>query len=349
MNRLPIEPAAVGTLSDAWIVAWDQFVEKAQATTFFHKAGWKAVIERSFGHRCYFLFTSHGARITGVLPLVHINSRWFGKALISLGFGVYGGPVAETSAATDALDHAAQDLARDLAVDYLEYRLKEASGRGWPGRSDFYATFVRDLEPDADAVFLSLPRKRRAEIRSTAKHGLTAVSDGDLGRFYPIYAESVRNLGSPVFSRRYFETLLQVFSEDTDVLTVLCQGRPVSSVLSFYFRDEVLPYYGGGTAEARAVSANDFMYWELMRRSCEHGVRVFDFGRSRHGTGSFAYKKNWGFAPRNLSYEYYLVRRRDMPSVNPANPSYRRFIQLWRHLPLALTNRIGPIIANDLG
>jgi len=349
MNRMPVEPSGVGTLSDAWIVAWDQFVENSPSTTFFHKAGWKTVIERSFGHRCHFLFTSQGARVTGVLPLVHIDSRWFGKALISLGFGVYGGPVAETAAELAALDRAAQDLAQDLAVDYLEYRLKSASDRGWPGRADLYATFVRELEPDADAVFLTLPRKRRAEIRSTAKHGLTAAIDGDVRRFYPIYAESVRNLGSPVYARRYFETLLQVFSEETDVLTVFCQGRPVSSVLSFYFRDEILPYYGGGTTEARAVSANDFMYWELMRRSCEQGVRIFDFGRSRRGTGSFAYKKNWGFKPCGLSYEYFLVGRRDMPSVNPSNPRYRRFIQLWRRLPLALTNRIGPIIANDLG
>jgi len=119
--------------------------------------------------------------------------------------------------------------------------------------------------------------------------------------------------------------------------------------MSFYFRDEVLPYYGGGTELAREVAGNDFMYWEVMRRACERGLRVFDYGRSKRGTGSFDFKKNWGFEPQPLHYEYRLVRGKRVPEHNPLNPRYRLLIKLWQRLPLALANRIGPHIVKNLG
>ena len=161
--------------------------------------------------------------------------------------------------------------------------------------------------------------------------------------------DALPRLGTPVFSRRFFRLLKDEFGDDCEVLTITLDGKVISSVMSFYFRDEVLPYYGGGVAAARAVAGNDFMYWDLMRRACERGLRVFDFGRSKRGTGSFDFKKNWGFEPAPLHYEYFLVTDTRVPEINPLNPKYRLFIQAWKRMPLALANAIGPHIVRNLG
>jgi FemAB-related protein (PEP-CTERM system-associated) len=150
--------------------------------------------------------------------------------------------------------------------------------------------------------------------------------------------------------RHYFDTLLRVFGKDCEILTVTGpDGRLLSSVLSFHFRDEVLPYYAGDDESARYLAANDFKYWELMRRSCERGLKVFDYGRSKRGTGSFAFKKNWGFEPTPLHYEYCLYKRDSIPQNNPANAKYRLFIEAWRRMPIGLANWLGPHIVRNLG
>ncbi len=151
-------------------------------------------------------------------------------------------------------------------------------------------------------------------------------------------------------SKRYFATLREVFGRDCDVLTVVdAKGRAISSVLSFYFRDQVMPYYAGDDLSARELAGNDFKYWELMRRGCERGYRVFDYGRSKKGTGSFDFKKNWGFEPVSLHYEYALFKGDAIPQHNPLNPKYRAFIALWRRLPAPVANVLGPHIVRALG
>ena len=168
-------------------------------------------------------------------------------------------------------------------------------------------------------------------------------------RFFDAYASSVHRLGTPVFSKRYFATLKEVFASDCEVQTILLEGQLIASVMSFYFRDEVLPYYGGGAPASRDVAGNDFMYWELMRRACERGLRVFDYGRSKQGTGSFDFKKNWGFEPQPLHYEYKLIKADGVPDHNPLNPKYQMFIRAWKKMPLPMANLIGPHIVKYLG
>jgi FemAB-related protein (PEP-CTERM system-associated) len=159
----------------------------------------------------------------------------------------------------------------------------------------------------------------------------------------------VRDLGTPVFSRRYFRLLIDTFPDCSEILTVLDDGQPVSAVLSFFFRDEVLPYYGGGRPRARRRGAYDFMYWELMTRATSRGAQIFDFGRSKFGTGSFAFKKNWGFEPQPLHYQYFVEPGHSVPDHNPLNPKYRLMIEAWKRLPLPLANLIGPAIVRGIG
>ena len=327
---------------------WDAFVNACPEATFFHRAGWKQVLERAFGHRSFYLYAERDGGICGVLPLVQVRSLLFGNALVSTPFCVYGGTAAADEAACIALDQAAVELAQRLRVDYLELRNRRARHPDWPAK-DLYATFRKPIDPDPERNLLAVPRKQRAMIRKGIDAGLQAQPEPDVERFYAAYSESMRNLGTPVFGLRYFRILHEVFADDCEVLTVNQGNRLVAGVLSFFFRDEVLPYYGGGTTQARALKGNDFMYWEVMRRACERGYRVFDYGRSKRGSGSYAFKKNWGFEPEPLHYECRLVRARTLPDLSPANPKYRLFIRRWSQLPLAVSRLAGPPIAKYLG
>ena len=348
-----VPDAAVGVsvhrLDDGGHAAWDAFVHGCPEATFFHRAGWRTVLEGVFGHRAHYLYAERSGRIVGVLPLGHIRSRLFGNALISTPFCVYGGVAAADEAAVRALTDAARALAEDLRVDYLELRHLARRNPDWPCKDALYVTFRKAIDPDPEQNMLAIPRKQRAMVRKGIKHELQGELDADTGRFFDIYADSVRRLGTPVFAPRYFAALREVFGADCDVLTVTHQGRPVSSVLSFWFRNEVLPYYGGGTELAREVAGYDFLYWDLMRRACERGCRVFDYGRSKVDTGSYSFKKNWGFVPEPLHYEYHLVRAQRMPDINPLNPKYRLFVAAWKRLPPALANTLGPLVSRALG
>ena len=217
-------------------------------------------------------------------------------------------------------------------------------------KDSLYVTFRRAIDPSLETNMKNIPRKQRAMVRKAISNGLTSVVDEDVERFYALYSESVRNLGTPVFSKRFAKALKSEFGKDCEVL-IICDtaGRPVSAVMSFFFRDEVLPYYGGGGQDARHLAANDFMYWEVMRRACENGYRLFDFGRSKAGTGAYAFKKNWGFTPEPLVYEYRLYGEAELPDVNPLNPKYQRAIKIWQRLPLPIANAIGPFLAKNLG
>jgi FemAB-related protein (PEP-CTERM system-associated) len=331
------------------ILSWDRFVLSAEGGTFFHLAGWKQIFVEAFGLTPHFLLAEQDGKIAGILPLVHQKSVLFGNALISAPFLVEGGPLANNAAARMALDNAALDLMRRSGAQYVEFRSRVATREGWACRKGLYATFKRTIRLRDEENLLAIPRKQRAVVRKTLSSGLTSAVDEIADRFFRVYAESVRNLGTPVFSKRYFALILETFKENCDIVVILDNGRPVSAVLSFYFKDTVLPYYGGGIADARRTGANDFLYWEVMRRAAARGYRQFDFGRSKNQTGAFKFKKNWGFEPEWLEYEYFLSGGQSLPEKNPNNPRYKFAIEAWKHLPLPLANFLGPFLISGLG
>lgn len=327
---------------------WDDFVREHPDATFFHLSGWKDVIERAFGHKTYFYYIEKEGKISGILPLAQIKSPLFGHALCSLSFCVYGGIVAGDEESFQELDEQACRLAEDLGVDYLEMRNRVQQTPGRPHK-ELYVTFRKELDPDPEKNMLAIPRKQRAMIRKGINAGLVSVLDQGVDRFYHAYSESVRNLGTPVFSKKYFQILKDVFKDQCEILTVEKDGQSIASVMSFYFKDEILPYYGGGTEQARSVQGNDFMYWEVMRRAVEKSVKIFDYGRSKIGTGSYSFKKHWGFEPEPLFYEFHLVKADQLPDINPLNPKYRLFIAAWKRLPLPVSQIIGPWLSKYLG
>ena len=330
-------------------VHWDAFVLACPNATFFHRAAWQSILRNVFRHPTYFLYAEQDGKIEGVLPLAHIKSRLFGNSLTALPFAVYGGVAATTPEAATVLEQEAQSLARKLDVDHLEFRNIQPRHADWPTQ-DIYVTFRKAILADVEANMQAIPRKQRAMVRKGINNGLVSTVDRKSDRFFKLFADNVHRHGTPALPKRYFDALLQVFGDDCEILTVTTpEGKPLSSVLSFYFRDEVLPYYAGDDETARNFAANDFKYWELMRRSCERGFKVFDYGRSKVGTGPYSFKKNWGFEPQVLHYEYCLYKRDSIPQNNPNNAKYKLLIETWRRMPIGLANLIGPHIVRNLG
>jgi FemAB-related protein (PEP-CTERM system-associated) len=336
-------------LDEASEAAWDDFVAGAPGSTFFHRALWSRVIEAAFRHRSHYVFAEQDGAIVGVLPLVHLKTMLLGNTLISTPFCVYGGTLAVERQAAEALENHAECLRQRLGASAIEMRDRQPVDCDWLMRSDLYVTFRKPIAGDDESNLKAIPRKQRAMVRKGIQNRLVAVSNSDVAALHRVYAESVRNLGTPVYSRRYFSILMEAFPDCSDIVTVLDEDRPIASVLNFYFHDEVLPYYGGGTSQARRRAGNDFMYWEVMRRAVARGCRVFDFGRSKQGTGAFAFKHNWGFAPEPLHYRYRLAPGAAIPDRNPLNPKYRLLIAAWKRLPLTLANLLGPPIVRGLG
>jgi FemAB-related protein (PEP-CTERM system-associated) len=334
--------------------AWDAFVRAQPAATFFHLSAWRGVIETAFGHRAHYVYAEQDGDITGVLPLVQVRTRLFGHALISTPFCVYGGPLAADRQTFVALCEHAAALRAKLGASVAELRWREPPPEDWlvetwQSRPGLYVTFRKSMTGDDEANLKAIPRKQRAMVRKGIDRGLVATTDQNVDLLHGIYAESVRNLGTPVFSRRYFRILADAFRDSMDVVTVRDGGKPVASVMNFYWRDEVLPYYGGGTSAARACHANDFLYWATMQGAAKRGSRLFDFGRSKEGTGAFAFKKNWGFAPTPLHYRFALPQGGAVPENNPLNPKYRLMIAAWKRLPLPVANVIGPFLVRGVG
>lgn len=328
---------------------WNAFVQSHPRGTFFHLTGWKNVLEGSLHHRAHYLTARRGGSIAGVLPLIEIKSRLFGHALLSTAFCVAGGPLSFDSDGEIELLSAAESIARELNVDYVELKDTPGAPEGWLARQDLYAGFERPISADEATCLTQIPRKQRAVVRKSLTSGLTFTLDSDVNAVFDLYARTVRDHGTPVFPKALFQSLKDNFGPACEVLTVRKGGMPISSVMSFYYRDRVLPYYTGSLPSARDTGANDLMYWRLMRRASERGCTIFDFGRSKTGTGPYAFKKNWGFPARPIPHQFFLNRLKVLPSLNPTNPKFHLLVRMWQRLPLSVANMVGPFISRNLG
>lgn len=317
--------------------------------SLFHRPAWLNAVERGTGQRARGLLAERGGSITGWLPLSEVHSPIFGRVLASSGFAVEGGALAQRHATAEALCRAAEEYAVRLSCPAVELR-GGAAPEDWRARTESHCGFVRELAEDDEAQLLAIPRKQRAEVRKGLDEDLTlhvGTTAEDRAAHYAVYAESVRNLGTPVFPRKLFDAALDAL--DGDILTVRHRGEPVASVLSFYHAGAVLPYWGGGTWAARRLRANDRMYYELMLHARWRGCTRFDFGRSKTGSGAWAFKKNWGFEPQPLSYASWTAPGAEARDADPTSAKHAPRIALWRRLPLRLANLLGPPIARGLG
>ncbi len=322
--------------------AWDNYVANHPEGSIFHTTKWKKAIEGAFGHRSFYFFLEQQGEIKGILPLFQLKSFIFGNILSSVPFAAYGGVLADSTAVFEQLLSKAKEITQKLNADYLELKFQKEKNLDFPG-TDIYFTFIKELSSNNDENFKAIPRKQRRMVRIGIKSGLEAIFSKDyLDDFYELFAINVNRLGTPVYSKKWFTTLFDVLGDESELLVIQREGKIISGVISFYYKDTVLPYYAASLVESRKYAPNDFQYWELMRHAVEKGYRFFDFGRSKKGTGHFNYKRHWGFEPTPLNYKFYLNKLSELPELNPLNPKYKWKIEAWRKLPLSITKIIGP-------
>lgn len=332
---------------------WDAFVRDCPQATFFHQRGWGRAIKHAYGYDSVNLMAMRGGEVVGVLPLVDVRSVLLGRSLVSTAFTVGGGVAADDDDARRLLGEAARRAGEKRRVKYVELRGPAPETEGWVVKNTVYAGFERPLPSTEGEILKMIPRKRRAElnkgIKLAASGGLEVAQTNDVDLFYALYATALRAHGTPIFPKRFAHALKREFAKHSEIMTISAEGEAIYAVWTFFFKDRAMPYYIGAKPEAaRRFNAYDFGMYRVMARAAERGAPVFDFGRSKFGTGAFDNKTHWGFEPKPLEYSYALVEAREMPNVNPQNPKFSAVSEAWKKMPAPLAEFAGPLLARHL-
>ena len=342
-NRMAMSTHGIETraLEQPDVQAWDSFVLQHPAATTFHRLAWSWAVQAAYDHQPMHLTAWASGQLVGVLPLFLVRSVFVGRVLVSVPYGTYGGILAENDQAAAALLEAAQATARDCGVAYLELRHREPNAFDLQ-EIDRYDTFRKALPSRVEDVLPSLPKKARAAARAGLETLTTETGPHLLGVVYDLYARTMRRLGSPNYRRRLLDQLHQRFAGDAVCLVVRSDSQPVAGVMSFVFRDEIMPYFSGSTPAGRAADAGNVMYLKLMAYAVQRGLRWFDFNRTRRDNpGPHAFKRHLGFEPTRLHYQISLNRARHLPNLTPSRRPFALASKVWRRLPLCLTRPIG--------
>ncbi len=328
---------------------WEQFVHRHPDCHNYHRWGWKKVIERSFSWPTFYLMAGEGGQIEGILPLVWQKSRLFGSFLTSLPFVNAGGIVGESPEASQSLLHGAIALARRLGVKYMELRHRVKLGLGLPAKTTKVAP-VRPVESDAEKMWQALHHKVRTDIRKAMGFDLGASFGGEehLDDFYQVFAENMRDLGTPVYARKFFLEILRTFPNDTYICVVRHQSTTVAASFLTGYRNTLEAVWSASSYRHLSMKPSMFLYWKILCFAGEQGYRVFDFGRSTVASGTHRFKQQWGTEDVPLHWDYWLKDGRHLPELNPENPRYGLAVWLWRRLPLPVTKLVGPRIVRCL-
>jgi FemAB-related protein (PEP-CTERM system-associated) len=322
---------------------WNEYVLKHPQASFFHLTGWKRVVEKTFGHKARYFYCERDGEITGIAPIFECSNWLVGRCLISIPLAAYGGIVASDATSEQALLAHTTQMAQAAGVEYLELRHRYGGLIDGFHANNLYVTFTAPLVADSAANLKRLPKDTRYMIRKAEKGGLCARQGMEqMDLFYDLFAQSMHRLGTPVFPQALFRNIVDEFPEQTQLMLVYSGENALTGVLSFFFRDTILPYYAGATPDATRLAANNFMYWQLMEWAGNQGFRTFDFGRSKKGTGAFAFKSQWNMNMEQLEYQVLLVKRKTVPNFSPVNPKFDMAIRVWRNLPLPVTKWLGP-------
>jgi FemAB-related protein (PEP-CTERM system-associated) len=325
---------------------WDAFVTGNPDATGYHSWGWRTVIERSFGHRCFYLAARRHGRIEGVLPLVEMRSRLFGRTMTSLPFVNYGGVAATSPEVARALLGRAQALARERDSRHIELR---HSSRVFPDLPEKMHK-VAMLLPLGPSMWDVIDRKARNQVRKAQKSGLTVV-DGRaelLPEFYSVFARNMRDLGTPVYARKFFREVFNAFPDRARILVVRLDGRPVAAGVTFRTGTTVEVPWASSIRDYNNLCPNHLLYWTVIESAAANGCELLDFGRSTPNEGTYKFKEQWGASPKPLHWEYVLLGSGGIPDQSPKNPKFEIAIAAWKRLPLWLANRIGPVIVRNI-
>lgn len=325
---------------------WDAYVASHQESTNYHRYGWRRVIEKSFGHRTIYLTAKNDKKeICGILPYVHMKSALFGNFLVSLPFFNYGGLLcAEDGAAAMLLDSSRKMLDR-TAADHIELRHLKKNDDVVITK-EHKVSMVLDLQKNEEDQWNSFNAKVRNQIRKAEKSRLKAISGNInlLDGFYEVFSRNMRDLGTPVYDKNFFRNVLEEFPDSTEIILVRQDKGTIAAALLTWHKETLEVPWASSVRESREFCPNNLLYWEAIRFAIYKRARKFDFGRSTPGEGTYCFKKQWGAKPVQLYWQYLLREGKALPEINPANPKYRLAIKAWQHLPLMVTNLLGPHI-----
>jgi FemAB-related protein (PEP-CTERM system-associated) len=328
---------------------WESYVWRNVQATNYHQLGWQEVIKKSFGHKTYYLMAITEETVKGILPLVHMRSRLFGNFLVSVPFFNYGGIVADNPEVAQELVSGAVDIARELRADYIEFRHlynKLPIGQ----TREHKVTMILDLKGDVDSQWKAFNAKLRNQIRKAEKSGLRIYIGGleALPGFYETFARNMRDLGTPVYSRDFFENILATFPQNTRIFSIIFEEKVIASGVASWFKDTFEVPWASSIRDYRALCPNNLLYWEAIKFAIEKGFKKFDFGRSTPGEGTYKFKEQWGATPVQLHWQYWMRDGQTLPELNPKNPRYHLAISIWQRLPVALTKVLGPWIVRNI-
>ena len=328
---------------------WLQYTERNPESCSSHDPRWGKVFHEVFGHRPVYLQAESADKIQGVLSLVIISSWLFGRFAVSMPYLNHGGICASSSLARDALLLKAVELVREFKGRWLELRHEAPLDWSLPVRQHKVAMRL-ELPKGPEVLFRSFPGKLRSQIRRAEKEGLAVRSGGleEVEGFYRVFSRNMRDLGTPVYQKMFFEKVMEVFSERARILTVYDSSYPVASALVVGFKDRLEIPWASSIREYNRLGVNMLLYWSVLEYACKHSYKVFDFGRSTPGSGTYSFKEQWGAQPVPLYWYYWLARGEALPDLSPGNPRYGLSIRLWKRLPLSVAESIGPFIARHL-
>jgi serine/alanine adding enzyme len=344
--RVSRAPDVVEECVDA--ARWDDFVEGHPDATGYHLWAWRGIFERAFGHRTRYLLASRDGTTTGVLPLVSFRSVLFGRFLVSLPFVNYGGVLATDDRAANALVARAASLARQERARHVELRHRARRFEALAPKAH-KVSMLLPLKASAGEAWTTLDRKVRNQVRKAEKSGLVGELAGieRLSDFYGVYARNMRDLGTPVYSRAFFDEILRTFPERARLAIVRDGHRPVASGVMWRWRDVMEVPWASSLREYNSKSPNNLLYWTIIQEAIAVRAQVLDFGRSTPNEGTFHFKQQWGAQPLPLCWEYDLLGGA-MPDQSPKNPKFRLALAAWKRLPLGIANTLGPAIVRSI-
>jgi FemAB-related protein (PEP-CTERM system-associated) len=330
---------------------WDSYVMRASGSTCYHLIGWKDVVENSFGRKPFYLIEEDGENgIIGILPLVHLKSPFFGNFMVSLPYFNYGGICADNEEISEQLLKQAISMAINKNAHHIELRHTQNTCNGLPAKMTKVSMRL-ELPEKSDELWNSFPSKLRSQIRKPIKEGMYSKlgKREELNSFYKVFSANMRDLGTPVYSKKFFSNILEEFPESTWICTVYTrENRPVASGFLVGFKEGLEIPWAASLKDYNQLSPNMLLYWSCLEFACGSGYKVFDFGRSAPGEGTYKFKEQWRAKPVQLYWHYWLKNGGPLPELNPDNPKYKMAIDIWRKLPVSLTRWIGPHIVKNL-
>jgi len=322
---------------------WDGVARSSPGFTHFHLYGWREVMERVFGHECIYLAAyDDGGGLAGVLPLVRVKSILFGHFLVSMPFLNYGGPLG-TAEAIVALVGRASDIARDSGVKLLELRSRIPLPIDLPV-SHRKITVLLDLPGSEPALMKQLDAKLRSQVRRPQKEGVTVKFGTDqVAPFFYVFAQHMRDLGTPTQPRLLFDTIAAIFPEDAWFGCAWHEGRPVACGCAFVWGNEVEMTWASSLNAYKRIAPNMLLYYRFMERAIDAGISTFNFGRTSPNSGTHRFKLQWGARDEQLWW-YDRAASDDVKTPSPTDSGYAWGPRLWKRLPTQVATLLGPRI-----